>query len=1292
MTTFATSPNQAIAHYPIHLNLPDSPTTLVSDAAEAVRQEYRNSIRWKRLRSLSVSLSTDLPGESVFIVEVGRSIQFDWTWEGAIAFRPSDIAGFQGDIDTTDDFLFGTDGDSAIHSSEWAGEVVEVDETNGRIFVSVSDVNHPPRTGTFFVRPFEFLTFLNAVYSEADFSALRSQLAARLEACRGNIHPAIGSTARGGLHELSRLWQHTWGLLWGPPGTGKTHTIGKQIAACVSDPSERILVVSTTNKATDTAALSIGKAANEVCVDIREGRILRIGKGACFRVFEENGLQEMLRGTETDLLHKLTVLNSKLQRTNVLEERASLRQDIQRLVRSMRDTAFNIFVAPSCRVVVSTAFKALTLVNDGTIRGMLTRGEAPFTTVIIDEAGLISRATAAALSLLASRRVLIVGDAKQLAPISRISRVLPTSQATWLASSSLSHLSSISQVNSAVHLLREQHRMHPDISQVVSHYQYDKSLLDSPAVKSRSFILPPLLQGQPRAVWYVLDEEGDDLPSIRAERGPGNRSWVRPITKGVLAKIFMDAALRQAKGLFLSPFKAQAKDIARFVADEKMDSWSASTIHSQQGTEADFVILDTVNAGSCGWPYDEWKRLVNVGISRAKESMILLASRAEMNEPYMKPLISTLTPLVLTKTGRTFTWVQVPVERPFQIPEAIATNPDFLGSQLARRKILRPVMSSDQQWLCGLNMDGKPRLVRGVAGSGKTVVLAHWLQKTVKKLTLAGQPDARVWAVFANKSLKDLIVETIEGAWKSDCDGSPFPWERVGLFHIIDVLNLLLPEFRLSVSAFDYDAAAAQYLERKPFEKLKARCHAMFIDEAQDMGKNTLKLLAGLVEQSDPADPKSRAVNIFYDNAQNVYRRKKFTWSEIGIDVQGRSTVMKESFRSTKPITEFALNFLYHFRSPETDPDHNELLKRGLVEETSRNGQKWWDVRFNQVDGPKPIYRKFARYEKEFEAIGDQILQWVQKEGVQPKDICIIYHGDWTAKTLEGVCKWLFWDLQQARTNCLVFPGFPRCRAAIDCSRSIYDEGPLGFAVKNGHPAREKRTPITNKTYGESWSQTSAHAKNPSVFCGGKAFANSLLLGCVSERWKNAGIKATVEKSRPRRVENNTVVLCTANSFKGYDAEIVLIAGVEQFVAEKEILPYHLYVAMTRARSLLAVFGWARPDENGKKLVAVIEQCLNNLLVTRKVELSASRMDELSDLLAFIGEEHKRWFEDIFTTRWVEQEPILSSAGELLAEPLFWFKDDERVYACFGKMEPSTYTLQKLEDAGIKVISPGQRV
>jgi superfamily I DNA/RNA helicase len=166
---------------------------------------------------------------------------------------------------------------------------------------------------------------------------------------------------------------------------------------------------------------------------------------------------------------------------------------------------------------------------------------------------------------------------------------------------------------------------------------------------------------------------------------------------------------------------------------------------------------------------------------------------------------------------------------------------------------------------------------------------------------------------------------------------------------------------------FDYDGMAAKYLQRKPFEQVKPRCHAMFIDEAQDMGPNTLKLLSALVEQTDPANPKSRAVNIFYDDAQNIYGRVRPTWSEIGLGMIGRSRVMKESFRSTRPITEFALNVLYRLQPPDADPDHKELIKEGLVERTLRGGSPWWKVRFNQVEGPVPIFRKFA-------SLDDQIV------------------------------------------------------------------------------------------------------------------------------------------------------------------------------------------------------------------------------------------------------------------------------------------------------------------------------
>ena len=381
MTPVASLPEVIPARFPVNLALPDAPSSLVKKAAEAVRQEYRNSVRWKRLRCRSVAPIASKAGEAIFVIEVGQSIQFDWTWEGAVAFRPNDLSAFRGDIDVSDDFLTGTDDHTVgAPANAWAGEVVEVDETNGRIFVSVPSPEHIPRTGIFFVRPFEFMAFLNAVYSEDEYSALRSRLAPRLEACRGNIHPRVTRSFSGGMPELATLWDHSWGMLWGPPGTGKTHTIGNQVAACLADSSERILVVSTTNRATDAAARSIGRAARH----LENNQLLRIGKSASYKFYEENGLTAMLRGTETELLHQLTELTRQLHRSQSHDERAMLRARHRQLLRSMKDSAFNIFVSPSVRVVIATAFKALTLTTDPTITTLLAEDQAPFTTVIVD--------------------------------------------------------------------------------------------------------------------------------------------------------------------------------------------------------------------------------------------------------------------------------------------------------------------------------------------------------------------------------------------------------------------------------------------------------------------------------------------------------------------------------------------------------------------------------------------------------------------------------------------------------------------------------------------------------------------------------------------------------------------------------------------------------------------------------------------------------------------------------------------------------------------------------------------
>ncbi len=1062
---------EIFAQYPIEIRFPDEGSSLFEEAARALDQEYRNSVKLTKLSALRV---TQVLGP-LYAIETGAAIEFDSTWEGALAFRPDD---------EPDAYI--NDTEELYSRMIWSGEIVEVDETAGTIYVTVTNLQRPPQTGAFYVRPFGFLENLHRVYCHPSFEQFRERLQGRLRASLGEIS---GNGAGSG--EFGKLLGGRWSILWGPPGTGKTFTVGRIAASLLSNPEERLLIVSTTNRATDEAAISVGRAARnskwQEMPEALRGDLARIGKGPGLRRFEEFGLEEMLEGTETEILHEIGSLEGKGSNLPAFE-RALLRERILTLHHQLKDNAGDHFLAPGVKVVIGTAHKALTLLNHKYVRGMLAEGKAPFTTVIVDESGLVSRVATAALSLLAARRVLLAGDSKQLAPISRMSRLLPSSQSRWLETSALDHLGSAAMP--CVHLLAEQYRMHPQISHAVSNYQYDGRLKDAPEVVERRYRVPEILNDQPRSIWYVLDDDAENFALIRAERGPGNRSWIRRGTPAALRKLFSDPTLREASGICLSPFRAQVREIAGFLAEENLTSWSAATVHSQQGAETDIVILDTVNAGSCAWPYDEWKRLINVGISRAREAVILLASRAEMHEPYLSPLLDNFAPRVPVRSESRWVLRDAPSEKVRRRTIATSGDGHLLGSQIAMRKNLRPVFSAEQQRLIGLKLDGKPRLVRGVAGSGKTVVLAHWLVRSVRDLE-AGSTE-KIWAVYANRALEGLILKTIEEA----AGDRRFPWNRVSLLHVKDILEPRLRSIGLELDSyeFDWDQAARDYLARNP--AIEPCCDALFIDEAQDMGPHTLKLLAALVRQKDPRDPNSRSINIFYDNAQNIYGRKPPAWSDFGLDLRGRSTIMRESFRSTRQITEFAINVLYRLQPPEADDEHKELLRLELIEKED----SWWRVNYNQIEGPRPALHKFQTIDQEIDAIGDQLVRWIRDEAVNPDDICIIYNGGNLARRIEERI------------------------------------GPKLEAIER---------------------------------------------------------RIAVQSSRSYAYDSRTVFATTPHSFKGYDSEIVIIAGVDQFVARDGVLASTLYVAMTRARSMLHLYARDSGTSTVSNLLRNIDDCLN---------------------------------------------------------------------------------------------------
>ncbi|MBL4846771.1 MAG: AAA family ATPase [Planctomycetes bacterium] len=1077
--------------------------------------------------------------------------------------------------------------------------MVEVDEVSGFLFVAIDDVDfeYTEATGTLFVKPFAYLEQLRRVYFDKIFAHYRSLLPASLHRARTGEYPRAPDAPYAGLDELRTVWDHEWGVLWGPPGTGKTRTVGEQVAELLACSEERILIVSTTNKATDAAALSIGAALKRRNIPLSPA-LVRVGRGADWFSFKREGQEEILEGSEAEARFRLAELRLELTAATSHDERARIRSEVKAAHLSIKSASMRAALDPLRRAVVTTAFNALALLVHHEMSTRLEAGRCLFTTVILDEAGLLSRATTAALALLAANHVLLVGDPKQLAPISTISRLLPPAKASWLAMSGLSYLSYSEAPAVAVRFLSRQYRMAREVCDAVSAYQYEGRLESAPEVDDRPPPAGVLLSDAPRAIWYVLDEDCSDLASVRAERAPSHRGWVRSRTPDIIRRLFSAAPeLAAGPGLFLSPFVAQTRIVRQLFAEKGHTEWRASTVHAQQGAETDYVIFDTVNAGSHVWSSDDWKRLVNVGLSRAREFVFLLATRQEMAEPYLRELKALLAPRVLRWQGSRYQWQEVPVTVPPPADPKRLADPASLGAQLAARQAQRPVLSKAQQRLCVLRLDGKPRLVRGVAGSGKTVVLAHWVAQILKRWS--NEPEAQAWVVYANRALKRLLEDMLREAWAQQEGNAPFPAERLSLWHVADLLRDLYRREALGTPDFDFDyeRGARRLLEVAQSRPLETACDALFVDEAQDMGHDVLHLLTSLVSVSDTDDPNSRSAIFFYDNAQNLYDRGTPRWSDFGLDMRGRSTVLTESFRSTRPNAEYALNVLYRLCPPTRDADHQELVRRRLIERTDRNGRPWWRVRFNQIDGPSPVFRSFLSLELEIKAVADRVVALIRDEAVCPSAIRLLYVG------------------------------------------------------RNIPP---------------------------------------LVAGALEARLGDLGARFQHVTSRSFPQEADTVVLTTPHSFKGYEAEVVLVLAADQFVSQSGALARPLYVALTRARSILEVYASDASRAGPKdQILTALSECLEDFAGESQAPPEALELSDLDDVLDEIGQEHRDWLTRLARSYELSREPLVSDAGEILGQPVFWFRVDDKNVACLGSGSTSAL-LERLEDAGVSIIEAGE--
>lgn len=265
----------------------------------------------------------------------------------------------------------------------------------------------------------------------------------------------------------------------------------------------------------------------------------------------------------------------------------------------------------------------------------------------------------------------------------------------------------------------------------------------------------------------------------------------------------------------------------------------------------------------------------------------------------------------------------------------------------------------------------KNRLIRGVAGSGKTLILASRAKILAKQ-----HPDWKILILCYNISLARNIHSMVEQMMNEPDDLFDLLEDRKE--HNVIVRNFhqfLYQDLKIKEGQIPF------YLEKlEKGEAILPNYDAILIDEGQDFESNWLKLVSKLL------NPDTMSLLLVEDRSQNIYQSKRSYIQDTGLDFRGRSKILDINYRNTAEIVQYAWNFYKHFSKLE-----NKLVMTEIDEEIII-------PRSTKRKGPKPVFRSFDNFFKEAEFVAKQIEHLHKNRSIPYEEILILYRVKHTSK------------------------------------------------------------------------------------------------------------------------------------------------------------------------------------------------------------------------------------------------------------------------------------------------------
>ena len=341
-----------------------------------------------------------------------------------------------------------------------------------------------------------------------------------------------------------------------------------------------------------------------------------------------------------------------------------------------------------------------------------------------------------------------------------------------------------------------------------------------------------------------------------------------------------------------------------------------------------------------------------------------------------------------------------------EVRQARGVEEGKLGAVLDELSLGEKRLSDEQQELSLMKLAGSPRLVRGVAGSGKSVVLANQVARFIKRelarpqdlFDPAPRSPLRVGVVCFNRALAPFLERKIREADDQQTQRA-LPEGVLTVTHLNGLLYALSEQgyWRyLSYRQGTPAERAKRYRQQwnDPALLNAPLFDAVFIDEGQDLEGEEIALLHDLVK-TDPGALERNLV-VFYDDAQNLYARPRPNWRSLGIEVSGgRASVMKRCFRNTREIVELAYNALLGSAAPEdvrvqtrTYADTGYLKSAELVVEHPSHVE----VSFATRRFTPPRVREFDTLAAEKAWVAAEVARLANDEAVRLEDVLVIFH------------------------------------------------------------------------------------------------------------------------------------------------------------------------------------------------------------------------------------------------------------------------------------------------------------